>query len=168
MTQLNSTGLTVDQVQEMVRRELSAPSRICYLLLFMMAFTAAGLIDTLWLTEPMPLPLRTHISFGLLVAVNLAWSGLSAWVLSRRKVLYALDHVIAGWMAVTFCGVFLLAGLGIAIVRMNITASVSFGLLGMIQLVVAIAILTRARHRREHLLARRQELTDALARRLGQ
>lgn len=163
MTHRVSIGLTVEQVQDMVRRELSTPKRIGYLLLLMLTLTGAGLIASLWLTEPAPLPLRTHLAFGLLVVINLAWSALFGWVLSRRKVLYAMHSVIAGWMALAFCGVFLLFGMAIAIVRMNTTALTVVCLVGTAQVFIALTVLRRARRRRGELLARRNELTGRLA-----
>lgn len=163
MRHLGSTGLTVERVQEIVRRELSTPTRIGYSLMCMFTLTAAGLIGTLWLTERGPLPLRTHIAFGLLVAINLAWSALFGWVVTRRKVLYAMHSVIAGWMAVGFCSLFLLFGLAIGLTRMNTTALVAVGLLGIVQLLVAIAMLRHAQRRRRALLARRDELAGKLA-----
>src|SRR6188768_2865068 len=98
MKPVEAMGLTVEQVQEMARRELSIVTRIGYLLLLMFALLGAGLISTLWLTEPGPLPLRTQVAFGLLIVINLSWSVLFGWVLTRRKVLFAIHSVIAGWM----------------------------------------------------------------------
>ena len=48
MRPLETTGLTVEQVQAMARRELSMPTRIGYLLLLMLTLMGAGLISTLW------------------------------------------------------------------------------------------------------------------------
>jgi hypothetical protein len=163
MTRLESASLTIEQVQDMVRRELSAPMRMGYLLMLMITLTGAGLIGTLWLTEPGPLPLRTHVAFGALVVVNAAWAALFGWLLTRRKVLYAVHRVIAGWMAVLFCGIFLIAGLAIALMKMNFTAMIAFGLVGAAQTIIAITILRRARRHRSQLLARRDELTARLA-----
>jgi hypothetical protein len=162
MEPLYCATLTVEQAQEMVRRELSTPKRLGYLLLLMMTVTAACLIGTLWITEPAPLPLRTHVAFGLLTAINLAWSALFAWIVTRRKVLYAMHRVIAGWMALGFCALFLIAGLVLAGLRMNTTAFAFVGVVGMCQLMLAIVSLKRARHRRRELLARRDELTAKL------
>ena len=147
----------------MARRELSTPTRIGYLLLLMLTLMGAGLISTFWLTEPGPLPLRTQVAFGLLVAINLAWSVLFGWVLTQRKVLFAIHNVIAGWMAVAFCSVFLLLGLAIGLMRMNTTALILVGVVGSVQLFAAIILLKRSRRRRRELLARRDELTGALA-----
>jgi hypothetical protein len=163
MRQLETTGLTVEQVQAMARRELSMPTRIGYLLLLMLTLMGAGLISTLWITEPEPLPLRTQVAFGLLVAINLSWSALFSWVLTQRKVLFAIHNVLAGWMAVAFCSIFLLAGLAIGWMRMNTTALVLVGVVGSVQLLAAIIMLRRSRRRQRELLARRDELTDALA-----
>ena len=163
MRQLETTGLTVEQVQEMARRELSTPTRFGYLLLLMFTLLGAGLVSTLWITEPGPLPLRTQVAFGLLVLINLAWSALFGWVLTQRKVLFAIHSVIAGWMAVVFCSVFLLLGLAIGFTRMNSTALILVGAMGTVQLFAAIIMLKRSQRRRRDLLARRQELTGALA-----
>src|SRR5215213_3226703 len=107
MSAFKSNGLTVEQVQEMVRRELSTPKRVAYSLLCMFTLMAAGLIALLWWTEPAPLPLRTQVAFGLLMAINVAWSVFFGWVVTRRKVLFAMHSVIAGWMAIAFCSIFL-------------------------------------------------------------
>jgi hypothetical protein len=162
MKPASTATLTVEQVQEMVRRELSTPKRLGYLLLLMITLTATCLIGTLWITEPAPLPLRTHVAFGLLTAINLAWSLLFGWIVTQRKVLYAMHRVIAGWMALTFCALFLISGLVVAAIRMNATALAFVAVVGMCQLLLAIVILKRARHRRRELLARRDELTATL------
>jgi hypothetical protein len=163
MTHTEIVGLSVAQVQDMLRRELSTAKRIVYLFLLLLTVTGAGLIGSLWLTEPGPLPLRTHLAFGALVAINLAWSALFGWVVTRRKVLFAVHRVIAGWMAVVFCGIFLLLGAVIAISRGNITGLYASGLVGIVMLFIAITILKRARRRRQLLLARRNELAGLLA-----
>jgi hypothetical protein len=163
MIHTESLGLTIAQVQDMVRRELSMPKRITYLFLLLLTLTGAGLIGSLWLTEPGPLPLRTHLAFGALVAINLAWSALFGWIVTRRKVLFAVHQVIAGWMAVAFCGIFLLFGALIAISRGNATALFAVGLVGIAMVFVAIMILKRARHRRQLLIARRNELSVQLS-----
>jgi hypothetical protein len=163
MKTVETIGLTVEQVQKMARRELSTATRIGYLLLLMFALLGAGLISTLWLTEPGPLPLRTQVAFGLLIVVNLSWSVLFGWVLTQRKVLFAIHSVIAGWMAVVFCSVFLLLGLAIGMMRMNPTMTAIVGIVGAIQLLVAVIMLKRGKRRRCELLARRHVLVGALA-----
>jgi hypothetical protein len=160
-----SATLTVEQAQEMVRRELSTPKRLGYLLLLMLTLTAACLISTLWITEPAPLPLRTKVAFGLLTFINLAWSGLCGWIVTRRKILFAQHRVMAGWMALVFCALFSIIGLVVAAIRMNTTALAVVGAVGTCQLLLAILVLKRARYRRRQLLARRDELNAMLRRR---
>ena len=162
MSASQPNGLTVEQVQELVRRELSTPKRVGYSLLGMLTLTAAGLIGTLWWTEPEPLPLRTQVAFGLLMAINVAWTVFFGWVVTRRKVLFAVHRVIAGWMAVGFCSLFLLMGLAIALARANWTAVITVGVFGVAQLLVAALMLRNAQGRRSALLARRDELASAL------
>jgi hypothetical protein len=154
--------LTVEAAQEIVRRELSTSKRLGYLLLLMLTLTAACLIGALWITEPAPLPLRTNVAFGLLTLINLAWSGLFGWIVTRRKILFAQHRVIAGWMALAFCALFLIVGLVMAAIRMNTTALAFVGVVGSCQLLVAILVLKRARYRRHELLARRDELNAML------
>ena len=165
MNASQSYGLTVEQVQEMVRRELSTPKRVGYASLGMLTLTAAGLIGTLWWTEPEPLPLRTQMAFGLLMAINVAWSVFCCWVVTRRKVLFAAHSVIAGWMAVAFCSLFLLMGLAIVLARANWAAVITVGAFGFAQLLIAMLVLRNAQWRRSALLARRDELAIALQQR---
>jgi hypothetical protein len=160
-----SATLSVEEAQEMVRRELSTPKRLGYLLLLMLTLTAACLLSTLWITEPATLPLRTHVAFGLLTFINLAWSGLLGWIVTRRKILFAQHRVIAGWMALVFCALFLIVGTVVAAIRMNTTALAFVGVVGTGQLLVAMVVLKRARYRRRELLARRDELNAMLRQR---
>jgi hypothetical protein len=163
MTRIEPASLTIEQVQDMVRRELSAPTRIGYMLMLLITLTGACLVATLWLTEPAPLPTRTHVAFAALVAINAVWSVLFSWVLIQRKVLFAAHRVIAGWMALVFCGGFLIAGLMISMMRGSVTGMIAVGLVGSAQIAVAILMLRRARRHRRQLLARREELIGKLA-----
>jgi hypothetical protein len=150
-------------IRQAMHKELSTAARVGYILLLLVGIGGALLIGSLWLTEPRPFPLRTHLAFGMLMAVNLSWAALSTWVLSRRKVLYAQHKVIGGWMAIVFCAAFLLLGMGIAYQRGNTNALLVIMLGGVAQLVVASALLVRARRQRSELLARRDELCKQLA-----
>ena len=98
-----SATLTVEQAQEMVSpRTFYAEATGILTVAYDDAHS--GMFDWhFWITEPAPLPLRTHVAFGLLTFINLAWSVLFGWIVTRRKVLYAQHRVIAGWMALAFC-----------------------------------------------------------------
>jgi hypothetical protein len=152
-----------EAVRQTMHRELSTTARVGYILLLLLGIGGALLIGSLWLTEPRPFPLRTHAAFGMLMTVNLSWAALSAWVLSRRKVLYAQHKVIGGWMAIVFCTAFLLLGMGIAYQRGNTSALLVIVLGGVAQIVVACALLVRAQRQRSALLARRDELCRRIA-----
>lgn len=150
-------------VLRLMHSELSTAARIGYTLLLLIGITGAGLLGSLWLTEPGTLPVQTQWAFGLIIAINISWAVLSAWVLSQRKVLYARHRVIAGWMAVVFCTGFLVIGAAIACQRANVKALILIGIVGIAELIVAVALLRRARRRRSELLARRDELCRQLA-----
>jgi hypothetical protein len=63
-------------------------------LLLVMSLMMAAAIGSLWATEP-SLPPRTHVAFGFIVRAALAWGIFSAWVLTRRRVLFGADRVLA-------------------------------------------------------------------------
>ena len=86
-----------------------------------------------------------------------------ARVLTQRKVLFAIHRVIAGWLAVAFCSVFLFLGLAIGATRMNPAMSILVGVVGAMQLAAAVIMLKRSQGRRQVLLARRDALASALA-----
>jgi hypothetical protein len=159
MTPIGRPTIGVDQIHLAMRRELSTRRRVVYLLLMLGTLTAAGLIGSLWLTEPGSLPLRTQLAFGCLVVINLSWAAFCGWVLARRQVLFAAHRVIAGWMAIGFCLLFLGMGLLIAYQRGNSRALIVIAVIGAAEVCAAIVILTRAQRSRRQLLARRDELT---------
>jgi hypothetical protein len=164
MNHLTSPTLAADVVRRAMHKELSTAARIGYILLLLVGIAGVGLVGSLWLTESEPLPFATQLAFGLLVVINLSWAGFAAWVLSQRKVLYARQRVIGGWMAVVFCTIFLVFGLTIAVLRGNVNALIAIGLVATAQLAVAIVLLVRAVRRHRELLSRRDELVRQLGR----
>jgi hypothetical protein len=158
MTHCGAPTLTAEQIRNAIQRELSTGKRVVYVLLMLVTLTAAGLIAALWLTEPVPLPLRTQLVFSILLVINLSWAGFCGWVLVRRQVLFAAHRVIAGWMAVIFCFLFLGTGSAIAYQRASSAAFASIVLLGAIEAGVAIVVLQRALRYRRQLITRRDEL----------
>jgi hypothetical protein len=99
--------LSVEDIQKQMTSELSLGSRLGHTGLLVVSASAAALTASLWLTEP-SLPLRTHIAFGAIVAVGLAWTGFAWWVLANRRVMLANQRVIASRMALAFTALFLL------------------------------------------------------------
>ncbi|GAA4188686.1 hypothetical protein GCM10022252_24350 [Streptosporangium oxazolinicum] len=110
----------------------------------------------LWATEPV-LPGRTHLAFGALVALGLTWAGYGAWALTRRTPLFALDRVIAAWLAVA-ATVLLTAGTAAIAAARGTWAGTAGVAVAATLAVLAVAVLLRARADRAALLRRRREL----------
>jgi O-antigen/teichoic acid export membrane protein len=163
MDQADSPTLTADRARALIRRELSTATRVGFTLLLLVTLLAAGLISLLWMTEPNSLPFRTQMAFGMIVVFNLCWAVLCGWVLAQRKVLFAAQQVIAGWMAVVFCAIFLLMASFIAYQRAHLAALMTVTGFGVLQMVAALMLLGRARRHRRKLLYRRDELMNELA-----
>ncbi|MGN9783722.1 hypothetical protein ACTMTF_19970 [Nonomuraea sp. ZG12] len=120
---------------------------------------AAGAIFValLWATEPGPLPGHTQVAFALLAGFCLAWAGYGGWVIRRRAPLFALDRVIAGWLAVAVSTVTTVL---IVVVAVGRDAGVIPAVVGGATFIVVSAVVTvRAHVVRAALLRRRRELT---------
>lgn len=142
---------------EQIVRGLSLPRRVAHLVVGLGGLALAATVGLLWATEPGGLPPRTRIAFATLIAMGLAWFGFAGWALARRP-LFAVDRVIAAWLAVTFSVLMTLGVVAIALTRAGTAAVLSGGTLGVILTVVAATMLARARAYRRMLLARRHEL----------
>lgn len=144
--------LSIHDMQAQLARELSLPARLGHTALLVVAAGVSALTASLWLTEP-ALPLRTHIAFGAVVVIGLAWTGFAWWVLANRRVMLANQRVIASWMALAFTALFLI---GAVILRARlgnggVIVSAAF-------VVVAGVNLVTARHRFMRLVERRRSL----------
>ena len=150
-------AITASDIQRMLRAEFSTKARTAYVVWLLCTATFAAALLSLWLTEPV-LALRTHIAFAILVAVNLSWAGFCSWALTRKKVLYARQGVIAGRLAVCWSGVFvafaLVAGWTSGRQGAGLMASAS----GLLFLGASALMLRRATVRRQQLLELRRTL----------
>ncbi|MEV1329214.1 hypothetical protein AB0J20_06525 [Micromonospora costi] len=117
----------------------------------------AMVVGLLWATEPNGLPVRTRIAFAAVIGIGLTWAGFAGWALARRP-LFAVDRVIAAWLAVTFSALMTLGMTTIALARAGTPVVVACGGFGATLTVMASVILARARAYRRTLLARRHEL----------
>lgn len=142
--------------------ELSRRDRIRYVLVLLASLTVTGLVGTLWATEP-ELPLRTHLAFGGLVTLGVAWMAVTGYVLSRRRPLYATDRVLATGMAVTATVLVGAASTTVAVLRAGALTSVTVGAVSATLAGAAIILHVRARAWRRRLLERRRELEHGLA-----
>jgi hypothetical protein len=144
--------LSIHDMQAQLARELSLPARLGHTALLVVAASVSALTASLWLTEP-ALPLRTHIAFGAIVVIGLAWTGFAWWVLANRRVMLANQRVIASWMAVGFTALFLV---GAVILRSRIgnggvVVSAAFLAVASVNVVVARRRFVRLVERRRSL-----------------
>jgi hypothetical protein len=112
---------------------------------------AAGavLLITLQATEP-HLPGSTRLMFALLTLVCLGWTAYGGWAVFRRP-LFALDAVVAGWLAVG-------ASVAVTVALVAVTESLAAALTGAGCLLAAVILLKEAVGRRRALLQRKAEL----------
>ncbi len=139
---------------------LSMRARVGYVALMIVSVCGAAALVSLWATEP-GLPWRTHVGFAAMTALCVGWASLAAWVLSRRRVLLGYDRVLAGRMAVTGSGLFLM-GTVVAAAVSGRPAAWGGVLLGLAMFAVALVQLRRAARQFLELVTQR----DALARQL--
>ncbi|SNT50947.1 hypothetical protein SAMN05443665_103735 [Actinomadura meyerae] len=154
------TDETRPSAEDMIDRlapMLSRRQRLRGVAALLTGLSGAAFVTTLWTTEPGGLPDRTQLAFALLTLTCLAWSGYGAWLVARRAPLFALDRVIAGWLA-------LAAALLTTAVTVTLAAIRDRGLIP--ALIVGGVLITgtalfnvRAHHKRRTLLHRKEELT---------
>jgi hypothetical protein len=154
--------VTAAEVRRRLASELALPSRLGYTALLLAGLTAAAVAIALLLTEE-GLPARTRIAFAVMTLIGLAWATFAAWVLTHRRVLFALHRVIAMRMAVAFTAVFTGGALLVGLRSSSATAALSAAAFGAAMLSVALVLHARARRRVQELMLRRQELERRLA-----
>lgn len=140
-------------------RGLSLPRTIGRVAAGIGGLAMAGVIGVLWATEPTEPPLRTQAAFAALVAIGAGWAGLSALTIARRPM-FALDRVIAGWLAVASSAVMTPGLIMLALNRGSAVAAVAGAAVGFCALGGAVRLLSRARSYRRQLTARHQELAE--------
>ncbi|MDT9695343.1 hypothetical protein [Streptomyces sp. P17] len=104
------------------------------------------------------LPARTQAVFAGLIAIGLAWAVFAAWVLSRRRPLFARDRVLSGWIALAATVATAVAGLTLAAVRGSAADLVATAAGGVVLTAAAVLALVRARRRHHELLRLREAL----------
>ncbi len=146
-----------------VSAELSTGPRIAHALLLAAALSGTVVTLSLFITEP-DLPLRTRAAFAVLSLIGMGWTTYALWVLTQRRVLYARQQVVAGWMAVAFTSVFTLGALAIGIGSGMLVGFVA-GAIGVAMVGAALVLLSRARRRLAALTAKRRALETQMAER---
>lgn len=141
--------------------ELSPGSRIAHGALLAAALAMTVVVVSLGLTEP-DLPHRAGIAFAVLAAIGAGWTGYAIWVLTQRRVLFARQRVVAGWLAVTFTSIFTSGAFALGLAA-DVPAGLVAGGLGLMLMAAALLILSRARQRLAALTARMRQLEAAQA-----
>ncbi|MFL9841115.1 hypothetical protein ABS767_09090 [Sphingomonas sp. ST-64] len=139
-----------------VDAELSLGPRIAHGALLSVALAATVVVTALWLTEP-DLPYRTRAALIALSLIGATWASYALWVLMQRRVLFARQRLVAGWIAVAFTSVFTAGAFAIAIFG-NHASGLAAGAMGLALLAVAGRFLVRARTRLNALQERLREL----------
>ena len=152
------TPPATDEVMALVRGELTTGRRWFYRAVLVAASVGVAVIVSLWATEPRPLPVRLHVAFGGLTLIGVSWIGMLTWILMRRYCPTALDRIATGWVATMACGLFLVVGVVIALVRNRNGEVVPVAVVGVVLLVFALAMLWRAYAERDRLRKRLAEL----------
>ena len=150
------------RLHTLTSRALSPTARYGHVALLLLATLMCTLLAALIATEP-ALPARTQASFVVMLAIGGAWMAYASWVLVHRRPLMAGHRVVAGWMAVAFCGGFLVAACFALLLTGSATA-LAAAASGFILLAAAIAALTVAGRHRRSMCEQRDVLERQLAR----
>ncbi|MFI5934429.1 hypothetical protein [Actinoplanes sp. NPDC051494] len=138
---------------ETIVRGLSLRRRLGTVAVGLAGLGAAATLTLLWATEPGPLAARTAIAFAVLILIGLGWTGFAAWTLARRP-LFALDRVVAGWLATGFTGLVTAGSVVLAATRSGAAAAVLAAAAGTAVTGAAVTILVRARAYRGEVIRR--------------
>lgn len=149
--------MTPEQIQGLVRDELSRRARGSHAALLVASLAMATMVSSVWLTEPW-LPTRTHVAFALVVVVALTWAGHATWVLTHRAVMLVPHQVQAARLAMACCLAFV-TGCVTAWAIIGGAAPVMATMTSLVMLIIAVINLRRVRVRYIALLHRRSELS---------
>ena len=150
-------GRGPEEVLVVLDRELSRSARLRYLLVGLVSLVVTGVTGSLWATEP-SLPLRTHVAFGGIVVLGMAWMGVAAFVLTRRRPLYATDRVLATGTALVATSAVAAVTTVLAATRGGVLPALTAGTVGAVFVAASVVLHLGARRRRRALLARRRAL----------
>lgn len=156
----DGAGRSTDEVLAVLDHELSRSDRLRYLTVGLASFVVTALTSSLWATEA-ALPLRTHLAFAGIVVLGIAWMTVAAYVLTRRRPLYAADRVLATGLAVVATSTVGIATIVLAGVRGGVLPGLTAGVMTTVFVTTATVLHLGARRRRDALLARRRGLTGA-------
>ncbi|SNR87047.1 MULTISPECIES: hypothetical protein [unclassified Azospirillum] len=138
------------------RAMLSGPGRWGHVALLAAALAMAATLGSLLATEP-GLPLRTTISFSVMLAMALAWVAYAVWVLAQRRPLFGRHRVVASSMGCGFAGLYTAGAVTLWLGADMPGAGPAAGL-GVVMLAGGVLLLIRARRQVQALQAWRRRL----------
>ncbi|MFJ6631887.1 transmembrane transport protein [Streptomyces sp. NPDC091376] len=151
------------ELERALAAEVSLRARMRHVAVGLAGGCGAALIAVLWATEPHSLPARTQAAFAALIALGLAWAAFAAWVLSRRRPLFARDRVLGARLALAATSVTGAAGTALAVIRGTTAEALTTGLGSGVLVAAAGLLLVRAQARRRELLRLRNSLREDAA-----
>ncbi|WP_043622533.1 hypothetical protein [Nonomuraea candida] len=149
--------LSARELIDRLEPALAARTRVRAVAALVAGVSGTLFVTALWAGEPGPLPVRTHLAFGLFIVFCLAWACYGGWLLARRVPLFATDRVVAGWIGVT-ASVVTTVATAVAAVQRGAGLGTALALGGLLT-AVALALTVRAHARRAALLRRVRELS---------
>ncbi len=150
--------MTPEEIQTLVRGQISGRSKILYAALLVAAAAMAIVVTSIWITEP-TLPVRTHVAFAGLVLIALGWMTHAIWVLTHTAILLVPHQVQAARLSMAACVVFL-GGCGLAWVLVGGQASVLATMSAVVMTGVSVYNVRRATNRHRALVRRRDALVN--------
>jgi hypothetical protein len=154
---------SADEVRRRHIAELALPSRVAYTALLLAGLAVAAATGSLLATEP-ELPARTRTAFAIIVSAGLAWAAFAAWVLARRRVLFASHRVVAARMGATFSAVFTTGALALWLTGApRQPGALVAAAVGATMFTAAVLLLLMARRRVSGITARKREIERLLA-----
>ena len=142
--------------RQIAEAELSLWPRVAHGAVLMAALVMTIIVAALWLTEP-DLPLRTRAALAVLAVIGATWISYASWVLTQRRVLFARQRVVGGWLALAFTSLFTAGAFAMGILA-EAAAGLAAGGLGLGLVAISALLLARARRRLSGLLDRRHAL----------
>lgn len=141
-----------ERLERALAAEVSLRSRLRHLAVGLAGGCGAAVIAVLWATEPHALPTRTRAAFAALIAIGLAWAVFAAWVLSRRRPLFAQDRVLSARIALAATVITTLGAVALAAARGSTADLAATAAGGAALTATAVLVLLRARRRRRELV----------------
>ncbi|MEM6980459.1 MAG: hypothetical protein AAF539_12420 [Planctomycetota bacterium] len=135
-----------EQIFAVVQRELTSQRRSIQRLALLGAIVMTGIVAALWITEPRPLPMRLHISFGVMSAIGLAWILILGNILVPKNCPTSWDRIATAWASVAGGIEFTILSTVICAMRCAPVATIAFAVIGSIFVWIA-AVSTRNAYR---------------------